>query len=189
MLICKRKVHTIVHPCFVKRLKTLRPKQKLDVISVVSHRYDNYHIVPSLAVNDLGYKTRLIGYDKNADTKRWVTSTCYNEVLDAENYMTFCEQLMESKIVVNNDYTVELWQSSFDYPPTLRRELQYADMTAVSPYNIKEMREMIKKVLNDEKFRQKVIDYAQNAVEYVSYESSKKKYLGALKEGSPSIQI
>jgi len=34
----------------------------------------------------------------------------------------------KTKIVVNNDYTVELWQSSFDYPPTLRRELQYADM-------------------------------------------------------------
>ena len=36
-----RKVYLIPHPCFVKRLKTLRPKQLKDVISVVSHRYDN----------------------------------------------------------------------------------------------------------------------------------------------------
>jgi glycosyltransferase involved in cell wall biosynthesis len=197
-VLTKRKVHTIVHPCFVKRLKTLRPKQKLDVISVVSHRYDNYHIVPSLAVNDLGYKTRLIGYDKNADTKRWVTSTCYNEVLDAENYMTFCEQLMESKIVVD-PFTLTSqsrvgWDCAAMGVPLVGSNRNYSvqkcfPYTAVSPYNIKEMREMIKKVLNDEKFRQKVIDYAQNAVEYVSYESSKKKYLGALKEGSPSIQI
>ena len=91
-----RKVYLITHPCFTKRLKTLRPKSKLDVISVVSHRYDNYNIVPSLAVNGLGPKTRLIGYDKNSDRKKFVTSTCYNDILDAENYMIFCEQLMES---------------------------------------------------------------------------------------------
>ena len=39
----------------------------------------------------------------------------------------------------------------------------------------------------DEKFRQEIIDYAKRTVDDVSYESSKKKYLDALEEGSPKI--
>ena len=53
--------------------------------------------------------------------------------------------------------------------------------------DIKKTRELVKKLLNDEAFRKKVIDYAQEAVEYVSYKSSKDKYLEALNEGSPEI--
>jgi len=34
----------------------------------------------------------------------------------------------ETKIVANCDYTTELWQSSFDYIDTMRRELKGADM-------------------------------------------------------------
>jgi len=51
------------------------------------------------------------------------------------------------------------------------------------------MREMTKKLLHDEKFRKEVIEYAREAVEYVSYENSIKKYLKALEEGSPNIEI
>lgn len=42
------------------------------------------------------------------------------EKLDKDNTHT--------KIVANNDYTTELWQPSFEYPETMRRELQGADM-------------------------------------------------------------
>lgn len=197
-VLTQRKVHLIVHPCFVKRLKTLNPKQRLNTISVVSHRYDNFNIIPSLAVKDLGYKTRLIGYDEKSDPKRWVTSTCYNEVCSAQNYMDFCEQLMESKIVVD-PFTLTSqsrvgWDCAAMGVPLVGSNRNYSvqkcyPFTSVSPYNIKEMREMVKKLLNDDAFRKKVIDYARDAVEYVSYDSSRTKYLNALEEGSPNIKI
>ena len=89
-----RKVHLIPHPCFVKRLKTLKPKNNLNTISMISHRYDNYNITPSIAIKNLGCKTRLIGYDAQSDRKKFITSTCYNEISPAQNYMDFCDQLM-----------------------------------------------------------------------------------------------
>jgi len=61
-------------------------------------------------------------------------------------------------------------------------------MTAVPPFDMKATRAMVKKVLEDDDFRQKVIDYAKEHVEYVSYDSSRKKYLNALEEGSPKIK-
>lgn len=197
-VLTKRKIHLIVHPCFVKRLKTLRPKRKLNTLSVVSHRYDNYNILPSLAVKDLGCKTRLIGYDPNTDKKKWVTSTCYNEICSAENYMIFCDQLMESRVVVDPFTLTSQSRTGWDCAalgvPLVGSDRNYSvqkcyPFTAVPPYNIKLMREMVKKLLIDDDFRKKVIDYARDAVEYVSYDSSRKKYLEALKIGSPNIDI
>jgi len=191
-----RKVHLIPHPCFVKRLKTLRPKRKQDVISVVSHRYDNYNMVPSIAVDNLGYKTRLIGYDANSDKKKFVTSTCYNEILPGTNYMDFCEQLMESKVVVDPFTLTSVSRVGWDCAalgvPIVGSDRNYSTRvcfpkTTVSPYNMKDVRKMVKKLIDDETFRQEVIDYAKKAVDYVSYERSKEKYLKALEEGSPKI--
>ncbi len=193
-----RKVHTIVHPCFVKRLKTLRPKRKVNAVSVVSHRYDNYNITPSLAIKGLGCTTRLMGYDENTDRKKWVTLTCYNKILKAENYMIFCEQLMEGRVVVDPFTLTSQSRTGWDCAalgvPLVGSDRNYSvqkcfPFTAVSPYDIRAMRKMVKKLLTNEDFRKKVIDYAKDAVEYVSYESSIKKYMDALKEGSPKIEI
>ena len=60
--------------------------------------------------------------------------------------------------------------------------------TIVPPHDIKAMRAMVKRLLEDEQYRNEVIEYAKNAVEVVSYESSKAKYLAALEEGSPEIK-
>lgn len=197
-VLMRRKVYLITHPCFTKRLKTLRPKNNKDVISVVSHRYDNYNGIPSLAVENLGPKTRLIGYDSSSDKFKFVTSTRYNQILEASNYFDFCEQLMESKVVVD-PFTLTSqsrvgWDCAALGVPLVGSNRNYSVMkcfpkTAVPPFDIKAMREMTKKLLNDDKFRQEVIDYAREAVEYVSYENSTKKYLKALEQGSQQVHI
>jgi len=197
-LLTERNVHLITHPCFVKRLKTLTPAQKKDIISVMWHRYDNYAVVPSLAVKDLGPKTRLIGYDPNSDKKRYLTSCHYNYVTPGTNYMDFCEQLMESKIIVDPFTLTSQSRTGWDCAalgvPMVGSDRNYSvqkcfPQTMCSPHDIKKMRELVKKLLNDEKFRQEVIDYAKEAVEEVNYENSKLKYLRALEKGSPKINI
>ena len=39
-----------------------------------------------------------------------------------------------TKIVLNNDYTTEMWANSFDYIPSLRREINFADMIFGTEY-------------------------------------------------------
>ena len=196
-ILLKRKVHLIVHPCFVKRLKSLAKPRQQDVISMVSHRYDNYQIQPSIAIKGLGPRTRLIGYDETSDRKKFVTSVCFNEVMLGTNYTDFCKQLAESKVVVDPfTFTSQSrtgWDCAAMGVPMVGSDRNYSarvcfPYTTCSPYDIKEIRRLTKKLLEDEEFRKKVIDYAQEKVEYVSYENSKKKYLAALDEGSPEIE-
>lgn len=193
-----RKVHLIVHPCFTKRLKSLqKPKQK-DVISMSWHRYDNYAIPPSLAIKDLGYKTRIIGYDPSVDKKMFNTSVHYNDILTGTNYMDFCNQLMESKVVVD-PFTLTSqgrvgWDCAALGVALVGSNRNYSHrvcypFSSCDPFDIKEIRRLTKLLLTDEQFRKKVIDYAYDAVEYVSYDSSKDKFLKALKEGSKPIQL
>jgi len=194
----KRKVHLITHPCFTRRLKTLRPKRKLNTISTISHRYDNYNIIPSLAVKDLGCKTRLIGYDPNSDRKKFVTSMCYNEVLGGANFMDFCDQLMESRVVVDPFTLTSQSRTGWDCAalgvPLVGSDRTYSTQicypkTCVPPFNIQKMREMVKRLLHDDKFKDEIVEEAKEKVDMVSYENSKKRYLEKLEEGSPEIKI
>jgi len=197
-VLTKRKVHQITHPCFVKRLKTLTPKDSKDVISVVWHRYDGYSIPPSIAVNGLGYDTRLIGYDPNVDKRKFLTTCHYNTILQGTNYMDFCDHLLESKVVVDPFTLTSQSRTGWDCA-ALGVPLVGSDrnesvrhcfpFTMCDPHDIKEIRRLTKKLLEDEEFRKKVIDYAKEKVEIVSYESCKEKYLKALVEGSPKINI
>lgn len=40
----------------------------------------------------------------------------------------------KTKIVLNNDYTTEMWENAFDYIPTIRREISEADMIFGTEY-------------------------------------------------------
>ena len=191
-----RKIHTIVHPAFVKRLKTLRPKGEPNSLAVMAHRYDMFIGIPSLVIKGLGYETRLIGYEPNADKKKFVTSCNYNKIMPSTNYMDFCDQLMDNKVVVDPFTLTSQSRTGWDCAamgvPLVGSDRNYSvrkcyPFTCCDPNDIKKMRELVKKLLDDDTFRKKVIDYAQEAVEYVSYRTSKDKYLEALKEGSPNL--
>jgi hypothetical protein len=196
-VLLNRKVHLITHPCFVRRLKTLRPKKTTNIISVMSHRYDMNVMVPSIAVNYIpGTEIRLIGYDVGSDRKRFVTSCCYKKVLPATNYMEVCEQMQESLLVVDPFTLTSQSRTGWDCAamgvPMVGSDRNYSaricyPFTICDPYDVKKMKELTLKLINDKDFRKKVTDYAQNAVEMVSYENSKKRYLEKLGEGSPKL--
>jgi len=194
----KRKVYLITHPCFVKRLQTLRPNKKTDFISVVSHRYDNNVVSPSIAVRGIkDTHTRLVGYDAGADKKPYVTSACYRHLMSGTNYMDFCEQLMESVVVVDPFSVTSQSRVGWDCAamglPLVGSDRNYSTRicfpkTICDPFDVKEIRRLTKKLLTDEEFKKEVIEYAQKAVEIVNYENSKARYLEKLEEGSTKIE-
>jgi hypothetical protein len=193
-----RKVHLIVHPGFIKRLKTLRPKRKLGVVSVVHHRYDNNGVVPGIALRDLGYPVRLIGYDKDADRRPYVTETLYKYILPGTNFMDFCDQLLESEVVVDPFLLTSQSRVGWDCAalgvPLVGSDRNYSvqqcfPYTMSSPLDAKTLRETTKRLLVDKTFKDKVVQYAFEKVEMINYDNSRAKYLEALKEGSPEINL
>lgn len=197
-LLAKRKVHEIPHPTYVKRLKALKGIVPENTISVFWHRYDNYGVYPSLAVEDLGLKTRLIGYDKDSDPKRYVTSTCYDDIAFSTNNLEFIKQIKSSKVCYEPFSITSYGRCTVDSAalgvPTVG-SVRVGSMrkcfpfTCCEPYDIKTARELIKKVLTDTEFREKVINYALEASEFYNLENSKERFLIALEEGSPKVEI
>ena len=54
--------------------------------------------------------------------------------------------------------------------------------TKVDPYDVNSARKLIEKLLNDEEFRNKVINHAKEVSEYYNHENSMEKYLTALED-------
>ena len=198
-ILLDRKVYLITHPCFVKRLKTLRPKNKTNFISVVAHRYDNNVIVPSIAVSNIpNTRTRLVGYDQNADKKKYVTSCCYNHIVPGTNYQDFCEQLQESSVVADPFSLTSQSRTGWDCAsmgvPMIGSDRNYSaricyPYTSCDPYDVKKIKELTIKLIEDEEFQKKVTDYAQKAVEIINYENSVKRYLEKLSLGSNKPEV
>jgi len=189
--VADRKIFIIPHPADVKRLKNLPKIPKKNIISTLWRRYDNHAMVPSLAVRNNGMTTQLIGYDKSVDPKTWLTTTQFDYVFAGTNFFDFCDQMRESEIVYD-PFTYHSYNraivdcAAMGVPVVGSNRTQSVNVcypyTKVDPYDITEARKMINKLQEDEVFRKKVIDHAQEVVEYYNHINSKEKYLLALEE-------
>ena len=190
-----RKCYVIPHPADVKRLKSLTPKPKQDIISTIWRRYDNYSYVPSLAVRNHGLTTRLIGFDKNIDKRVYLTTTLFDYVLAGTNYFDFCSQMSESKIVYNPFTFHSYDRSTIDCAAmgvavigsnrTQSMNVCYPH-TIVNPYDVTKTRQLIKRLLEDEKFYDLVVRTAQEQSEFYSHKNSRERYLASLDD---SIEV
>jgi len=193
-----RKCFVIPHPADVKRLKNLPKRQVKDVISVIWRRYDNFSYLPSMIVSNLGYNTRLIGYDKNMDPKSWVTTTMFDKVCAGTNFFDFCDQLRESKVVYD-PFTFHSYNraivdcAAMGVPVVGSNRTQSINVcypfTKVDPYDVASSKKLIEALLTNEDFRNKVISYAQEHVEVYNHINSKEKYLSALYESINEKQL
>lgn len=193
-----RKCFVMPHPADVKRLKSLAPLPKKDIISAVWRRYDNHSYIPSLAIRNHGLTTQLIGFDKKYDPRVYLTTTLYDYTFAGTNYFDFCDQLRESKIVYDpftyHSYsrttvdTAALGVAVVGSNRTQSMNICYP-YTTVDPYDVKTARELIRKLIEDKEFYKKVVTTAFEKVEFYNHINSKERYLLALQEALKSDKI
>ena len=186
-----RKCYVIPHPADVRRLKSLAPLPKKDIISTLWRRYDNFSYIPSLAVRNQGLTTQLIGFDKSKDPKVYLTTTLYDHVFAGTNYFDFCDQMRESKIVYDpftyHSYsratvdTAALGVAVVGSNRTQSMNVCYPH-TTVDPYDVKGTRELLRRLIEDEEFYNLVVETAKEKVEFYNHENSRERYLNALLE-------
>lgn len=189
--VAKRRAFIIPHPADVKRLKSLTKPPKKDIISTIWRRYDKFSLIPSLCVRDHGLVTQLIGYDKDLDPKPYTTTTYYDFVLQGTNYMDFCNQLAESRIVYDpftwHSYsrttvdTAALGVAVVGSNRTQSMNICYP-YTICDPYDVHTARKLIRRLLDDKEFYDKVVNTALSNVEFYNHNNSKERYLLSLEE-------
>jgi hypothetical protein len=186
-----RKVYLIPHPCFTDYLSKLGDIPKKDVVSIVSHRYDNNNIIPSYITKDMNIHTRLIGYDENSDTQSHITKTLYNSIYPELNYMSFCNLLKESMVVID-PFTLTSqsrvgWDCAAMGVPMIGSDRNYSVLmcypfTSCGPYDLVTQRELLIRLMQDTEFRERVVYTAKKNVAMVSYNNSKINFLKALED-------
>lgn len=191
----RRRVYNIPHPADVKRLKSIAPIPKKDIITTIWRRYDNHWYVPSLVTRNHGYTTYLIGYDKNQNPKTWLTTTMFDFVFEGTNYFDFCDQMRQSKILYDpftfhsyNRAIVDCAALGVAVVGSNRTQsiMTLYPFTAVDPYDVLGGRRMIERLLEDKEFYDKVVNYALEHVEIYNHKNSLEKYLLALDESITS---
>ena len=186
-----RKCYIIPHPADIRRLKSLPPIPKKEVISTIWRRYDNYSFVPSLMARNQGLTTQLIGYDKNIDKKTWVTTTLYDYVFAGTNYFDFCDQMRESKIVLDPFTLHSFSRATVDTAAlgvavvgsnkTQSMNVCYPH-TLIDPFDVTRARKLIRRLQEDKEFYKKVVDTAKENVEFYNIVNSRERYLSALSD-------
>jgi len=189
------KVYNIPHPANIKRLKSKYTNEKKPYIAVVWRRYDKFAYIPYLAAKELGVQLVLIGYDRAKDPNWYMTESLYDHVVQHTDYDNYLKVLNEA-LVIYNPYTLHsydrltvdtaglgcvvvgsdrTWAMKKCYPNTI-----------CDPYDVRENKELLKKVLSDKEFYDSVRKYASEKVEYFNQENSKLRLLNSLldnKEG------
>lgn len=183
------KVYNIPHPANVKRLKTLANSKKKPYIAVVWRRYDKFSYVPFLTARELGLQTVLVGYDRGQDPHWHITESMYDHVVYHTSYDKYVKLLSEAMIVYN-PYTLHsydrlgvdvaalgvvcagsdrTWAMRHCYPKTI-----------CDVYDVRGAKDILKKLLTDKPFYDKVRDFAQHKVQYFNQENAKLRLLNSL---------
>jgi len=192
------KVYNIPHPANVKRLKTLTSTKKKNYIAVVWRRYDKFAYVPFLAAKELGLQTVLIGYDRAQDAHWHITESMYDHVIYHTDYDKYTKILSDAMIVYN-PYTLHsydrlgvdcaamgvvsagsdrTWAMKQCYPKTI-----------CDPFDVRATKDILKKLVTDKAFYDKVKAFAQHKAQYFNQENAKLRLLNSIldnREGTPT---
>jgi len=186
-----RKCYILPHPGDIKRLKSLAPIPKKEIITTLWRRYDRFVYIPHLVVRNHGLTTQLIGYDKKFDKKTWLTTTLYDYVFAGTNYFEFCNQMRESRLVYDPFTFHSFSRATIDtaalkVPVVGTNRTQSMNVcyphTIVDPYDVTTARKLITKILEDKEFHDKVVNTAYERVEFYNHENSRERYLAALSD-------
>ena len=191
-----KKVYNLPHPSNIVRLKTLATTEKKNYIAVVWRRYDKFAYVPFLAAKELGLQTVLIGYDRAQDAHWHITESMYDHVIYHTDYDKYIKILAEAMIVYN-PYTLHsydrlgvdcagmgvavvgtdrTWAMKHCYPKTM-----------CDPFDVRATKDLLKKLMTDRDFYNKIRGHAQHKAEYFNQENAKLRLLNSLldsKEGT-----
>ena len=184
-----RKCYVVPHPADVRRLKSLPPIPKKDILSTIWRRYDDFYYLPCLATRNHGLTTQLIVLEVKKFRKTFLATTLFDYVVAGTNYFDYCDQMRESKIVYD-PFTFHSYSratvdtAAMGVPVVGSNRTQSMNVcyphTLVDPFDVTKARNLIRKLLDDEEFYKKVVDTALEKVEFYNHENSKERYLSAL---------
>ena len=150
--------------------------------------YNAAHVIQQ-PQEEIKINSRVYNYIETKDlTNRW-TRAYFDELLPPMDYPTYIEHIQKNSIAYEPVTAHTYGRTAPDLAavgiPTVGSNRVYSmqkcfPYTSVDPYDIKATKLIIKKLLTDNEFKEKVITTAKKNCEYFNYKNSKKRFLTAI---------
>ena len=184
------KFYVISNPVDIDDFESVNFKNKRKYISIIPDQDNINNSLLSFAIKDLGFKSKLFFNSKNAIPRD--PSSIYDKTVFHEDYGVFCKELSESKIILifSNEYDLSsgIIESVFmgipviaGYNVEIARKC-YPLTTVHNMADIRKIRKIMDKLINDNDFHETVVRTAINNMKYYDYYNSKKRLLSILYE-------
>ncbi len=188
----KKKIHLIPHPCETDVLKKLATFIENKHMLYFWHRYDHQMILPYLVSKDLGMMVSVAGYMENHDPNpRAFTKVLKWNIIQYLNFPDFIKVMKEAYVGYDPFFSYSYGRIPCDCAalglPTVCSDFNYSanicfPETSCNPYDAKKARSMLKKLLHNTEFYEKVRKIAFENVEHFNHKNSKGRYMKMLED-------
>lgn len=186
----KHKSYVISNPVDIDDFELINFKNKRRFISIIADQNNINNNLPSLDIKGFGFKSKLFVNSKYAIKSD--LSSLYDKTVFYEDYGVFCRELSESKIILvlskNIEFYTGLIESAFmripvitSYQTEIARRC-YPLTTIHDMTDIRKIRKITERLINDNDFYEEVVRIAFNSMKYYNYYNSKKRLLSILFE-------
>jgi len=186
----EREIHLIPHPCEVEKLKHFASFIHNEHCLFFWHRYENRMNIPYLATRDLPLITSVVGYqpEQNPRDKIFQFTKHWN-VIPTMPFQDFIKVIKEAKIGYDPFLSWSYGRTPVDCAalglPLVCSAFNYSSRllfpkTCVDPMDGISHFLLLKRLLDDEAFREEVVSYAYDNVDYFNHKNSKERYLAML---------
>jgi len=189
-LILKKEIPLIPHPCETDLLKRFDSTNKQDFIIYFWHRYDMQMLMPYFVTEDLGLPVMVGGYLESNDPNKKIFRNTFNwDVLSYLNFPDFIKLIKEAKVGYDPFFSYSYGRIACDTAalglPIVCSNMNYSAKicypeTSVNPYEVKKSRELLKRLISDNEFRERVIKTASEKVEFFNHKNSRMRFLKML---------
>lgn len=184
------------HPSKIEILKHIMPQETEDSFGTIFHwwrgeSFNAGYFALKLKKMFPKLRSKLYAYRADKDENVKWSRIMWDNLMPSMDYPDYIDHLCTNKFVYEPTYCHTYGRNSVDLAaigiPMIGTKNVWS-MKHCFPYTSFEHNrldlhlEAAKKLLTDESFRKKVIDYAQEASEYFNYENSKKRFLDFLEE-------
>jgi len=180
-----KNIHFIEHPCETHVLKHLKFERKQKHMAVMYHQYDNPVFHPFFATYNQGLPVAVINYHQASDPRSNGTRSMYDQLYEPMPFQTWLRLIGESQLVYEpytcNSFGRLSCETACLKTPTVGSD-KVGSMRRLWPmsngdvFDAKKMRELIRRMLDDEQFRMDCVEYAYDKVEHYNFRNSKKKF-------------
>lgn len=182
-------VHQILHPSDINSFKKFsKPRNmKSDEIIALIHRYDNNWISPYLATKDLPWNTHAVCLDANLEKHLYAYFKYINRGMECLQYMEWASR---KAVIIDSYHKIRTYGRSaveaacigtpiVGSDVTFAQKMLFPDLTVESG-DIRKQSQIITKLFKEKSFYADVVEKANDAVEFFSYENRKKELLNKL---------